>query len=50
MAGNVEYYQTSVKDTVRHYKRKMKNIVNLKTISREGKLLVIFLSWSSGNW
>jgi len=34
----------SVKDTFRNYKRKMKYIVDLKTIKREGKILVIFLS------
>jgi len=50
LAGNVGHYQLSVSDTFRHYKRRMKNIMNLKTINREGRILVIFLSWPSGNW
>ena len=43
VAGNVGHYHMSVSDTFRHYKRRMKNIVNLKTINREGRNLVIFL-------
>ena len=39
-----EKSETSVLDDVRNYKRKMKNIMNLETINREGKVLVIFLS------
>ena len=36
VADNVGQYQTSVSDTVRRYKRRKKNSVNLKTINREG--------------
>jgi len=43
VAGNVGDYQASVSDTIRRYKQRMKNVVNLKTINREGKILVIFL-------
>jgi len=48
VAGNVRHYQTPVSDTVRHYKWRMKNILSFKTMNREGKSLVIFLSWPLG--
>ena len=50
VAGHAGQYQTSLSDTLRYYKRRMENIVNLKTIHREGKDQIMFLRWPAGNW
>ena len=48
VAGNVGRYQTSVSDTLQHYKWRMKNTVNFKTINKECKTLreLVISEWT----